>query len=257
MRAARLSHCVAITRVMWLEAILSRHDLEEVLRELTPATLALGEHGTVCLGPPTEVTLLEARGLRVACPVTIHGSVLGLSVPIRVESATFCLEPSIASRAGRDVLVFKVVVEAIDVAALPHIVEGVAVDAMNSAIVAHETELTWDFRKTLSHRFSIADGHKATRKVDVSAAWGKVRITAEAFVLAVSVHAVAGLDHAPATVQMARRHPTRERSRWAPALLVAVSGLLAFSLGAVGVAAWRTLARRSRRRLHAGWPASS
>jgi hypothetical protein len=243
---------------MWLEAILSRRDLEEVLHELTPATLALGAHGSALLGPPTDVTLLEARGLRVACPVTIHGTVLGLHVPISVQSATFCLEPSIASRGGRDVLVFKIAVEAIDVAALPHVLEGAVVDALNSALVAHEANLVWDFRETLSHRFSIPEGPAAPRVLDVSAAWGELRITGEAFVFAVSIRAVAGADRALASVPTQSRalRPV-PRARWRPALLLATLGLLSFSVSALGVVAWQTLAGRRRTKLLATWPISS
>ena len=103
------------------------------------------------------MTLVAARGLRVVCPATLHGSFLRVDVPVSVASATVLLEPSIAPREGRAVLVFKVTVESVDVAALPHLIEDVAVDAINDALVSHDAELAWDFRRTLSHRFTLPE----------------------------------------------------------------------------------------------------
>jgi hypothetical protein len=175
---------------MWLEAIFSQHDLEQALRAITPATLTLGAHGSVSLETPTRVELVAGRGLRAVCPATVRATVARVEVPLRVASATLLLEPSIAERGGREVVIFKVTLESIDVTALPHVLEAAAVDAINAALIRQETELVWDFRDTLSHRFTLPDIITSLHSLDVIAAWGKVRITEEALVFAVSIHAV-------------------------------------------------------------------
>lgn len=175
---------------MWLEAILSREDLEHALRAMTPATLTLGAHGSISFGAPVAVTLVAGRGLRVVCPATVHGSFLHVDVPVTVAAATVLLEPSIAPREGRPVLAFKLSVESVDVAALPHILEDVAVRAINDGLVSHDAELVWDFRRTLSHCFTLPDVLTPSRTIDLSAAWGELRITEAALVLAISVHTI-------------------------------------------------------------------
>ena len=207
----------------------------------------------VRLGAPSSVTLIEARGLRVACPAMLHGSVLGLDVPVTVRLATFLLEPSIVPRAGREVVVFKVSLEGIDVAAIPHIVEEAAVDAINEAFVTHGTELTWDFRETLSHRFKLPAGLAALRFLDLSAAWGKLRVTPEALVFLVSVHTGAGPSQALARVPRPPLVRHKRQSAWAGARLLAIGGLLALVISAAGLAARQMLVRRYRLASHVPW----
>lgn len=234
---------------MWLEAILSRANLEQALRSFTPATISLGDHGSVCVEPPTQVELVAGKGLRAICPATVHGSLFGLDVPVTVSAARFLLEPSVVSRSGGDVLAFTVVLESIDVGALPHLLETVAVDAINAALVAHGAELAWNFRETLSHRFELPPVISAVRTLDISAAWGEIRITEEALVFVISIHVGPNAGEAeplvPAAVASPRAPSAKARHRSYMGLL-AVGGVTALAVSLIALAAAQS--RRAGRR---------
>jgi len=231
----------ALHHIMWLEAIFTRQDLDLALHRLAPFTLSLGEHGTVKIEEPTAVALVADRGLSVTCPATVHGLLFGLDVPVTIRSATFLLEPSLAPSAEGNVMLFRATVLDLDVSALPHLVEDAAVNAINKALSEHQTKLRWNFGDTLSHRFALPPGFTGAPSLDLRTAWGKLRVTSEALVFAVSIHQ--GCDDvtprlaSPAKPLAVRRNA--HRARWIGA--GAVAGL---ALGLTFVAA-HLLTRRS------------
>jgi hypothetical protein len=236
---------------MWLEAILSKQDLEGVLRELTPTRIDLSEDGELYLGAPTSVTLVPGRGLRVVSPAKLRWTLLGLHVPITIESATVLLEPVVRRVVGRgDVLAFQIQVEALSVTAMPDFFEGTAVERVNAELTRGHAELVWDFSETLSHRFDLPSLLQPTRRLDVRVAWGEARIGEDAIVLAVSVHVHALTQEAPAptpTLALAII-PTRTKrvtavSRTSVAVM---SSVAAFSITALGFAIGTLIAHRRR-----------
>lgn len=238
--AAPLGTQVATTQPMWLEAILSSADLDRLARELAPVTLTLGTHATVRLEVPTRVALIAGRGLRVECPAMVHGSVLGLDLPLTVDSASLLLAPALVTRGEREVLAFSVSVESLDFAAVPGLVANAIVDSLNAAMSRHATELTWDYRADLSHSFALPSGLSPLPSLDLAPAWGELRITPEALVFAVSMHAGDESAPRPPRPSVRRRSSRGLRTTWTPARRVALFGAIALSLGLAALAFWRT-----------------
>jgi hypothetical protein len=133
---------------------------------------------------------------------------------------------------------------------MPHLVEEVAVDAINTALVSHDAELVWDFRETLSHRFALPDVLTPARSIDLSAAWGELRVTEEALVLALSVHTA--IDAVQALVPVRRRAQGGNglvHLRWPPSGLLVVAGVVALAISLTGLVAGRALGNRRPRML--------
>ena len=104
---------------MWIEAILSHDDLATLVAQLLPLDLHLGAEGTdpdLHLSDLAKVELVENQGLRVECRAEIRWSVLGIDVPIAVDSLSLLLVPSIVKRSERDALTFKVQLSELDLA---------------------------------------------------------------------------------------------------------------------------------------------
>jgi len=199
---------------MWLEAILSKEDLVSVASELLPLGVQLGppdsEH-YVLLSAATAVTLVEGRGLRIACNAQIRWPVLGMDIPINVEGLTVLVEPSVPEGGGD--LHFLVQLEQADVAWVPAFVDAKLVDVVNDALKERAGALSWDFAETLSHRFPLPEMLGPARALSLGVSWGKVRITGEALVLVVSFRALAVRDTTPELVPMAPEIPTRSMTR--------------------------------------------
>jgi hypothetical protein len=171
---------------MWLEAIIAKNDLVAFLPQLAPVTIHLGGGGTIELAAPTGVELVPDAGLRVTCTAKLNWPVLGFNVPVTLNSATALLKPQIAGSPTGDRLVFTVVVEKADFAGIPGVIDEKITEKINEALVREHAELEWDFTKTLTHLFELPASLTHLRAIGLDVAWGEVRVTLDALVLAVS-----------------------------------------------------------------------
>jgi hypothetical protein len=233
---------------MWLEAILSREDLEHVLRDLTPTKIELREDGDLYLGAPTSVTLVAGRGLRIVSPAKLRWTVLGIHVPLTIDSATVVLEPVVRRSPGTpDVLAFQIQLEALSVAAVPDILEGTIVEKVNRELTHRHAELVWEFSDTLSHRFALPDLLTPARRLDLQVAWGEIRIDDAALVLAISVHVRGAIqDPVPPPVPAVPFVRTLARKGLSPVSVALLASATAVSLGALGFGIGSLLGRRRR-----------
>lgn len=175
---------------MWVEAILTKDDLATLLVDLCPLTIALdqaagGEH-YLRLQNPRDVALVEGRGLRLTCEAELHWPVLGIDAPVRVESLTMLLNVGLSPSLDEEVLAFRPEVESMDVAWVPSLFDGRITDKLNDELGKRHIELSWHFFKTLSHVFELPGVLRPATALDLRVGWGKVRVTNEAMVLAVS-----------------------------------------------------------------------
>jgi hypothetical protein len=164
---------------MWLEAILTRDDLEKALRDFTPFKIRLGEDGELAISEPSEVALVPDEGLRVACKAEIRWPVLGITVPITVDKAILVVTPVVTER-----LTFKMHVDHVDVAMLPKLLDNSVTAKVNKELEA--LDLGWGFAKTLTVAAKLPPVLKDLASIDLDVQWGKVKITADALVFAVS-----------------------------------------------------------------------
>jgi len=170
---------------MWLEAILTLEDLEGVIREAAPFTIRLGADGELAISEPSEVTLVADEGLRVACKAKLHWSVLGIPVPLTIDKVTMLVTPAIVEREGQGVLAFKFQIEHVDLGVLASVMDRSLTSLVNKELESHD-DLAWRFAKTLSVKPKLPPVFEDLASLDLDVAWGKVRITAEALVFAVS-----------------------------------------------------------------------
>jgi hypothetical protein len=175
---------------MWLEAIVSLEDFQALAAELLPVRVQLGAADSdhyLFLSAASQVSLVEGRGLRVVCSAQIRWPVLGMDIPINVDSLTVMLEPSVPSESGE--LLVGVQLEHADVAWVPSVLDKKIVAAINDALNQKNAELVWRFDTALSHEFALPEMLQPVRALGLKAGWGKVRVTDEAVVLAISFHA--------------------------------------------------------------------
>jgi hypothetical protein len=177
---------------MWIEAILSHDDLATLVAQVLPLDLRLGDADNdpeLRLSDLAKVELIENQGLRVECRAAIRWSVLGIDVPITVDSLALKLIPSVVKRSGRDALAFKIQLAELDVAWMPAAIDATIRERVNRELRDKQRQLTWTFSQTLSHVFALPDAVRPIDAVELEVAWGKVRVTSEALVMAVSFHA--------------------------------------------------------------------
>ncbi|MGH7293828.1 MAG: hypothetical protein ACRELB_02790 [Polyangiaceae bacterium] len=174
---------------MWLEAIIPKEDLSAVVGELTPLTFLLGADGRLSLSEPSEVSLVEAVGLRAVCKAHVHWSVLGISVPVTLHSLAVLLRPEIHPRDGGPALVFRVEIEHADLAGVPDVIDDRVTQLLNHELETKHVELSWAYRTTLSHVFDLPEMLRPLERLAVTAGAARVSVTRDAAALAIEMTA--------------------------------------------------------------------
>jgi hypothetical protein len=114
---------------------------------------------------------------------------LGIQIPVSVRSATLEVKPEIVKNSEGEKLTFKVRLDDVDISMLPDLVDRGIVDRVNQGLEAKHVELSWNFIRTLRHVFALPEALASAGAIALSAGWGRVKITSDALVLAVSFDA--------------------------------------------------------------------
>jgi hypothetical protein len=195
---ARTSHTRA---VMWLEAILTKRDLETVLQQFAPLTIRLGDGGRLLLADPTEVLLFPEGGLGVVCSATVQWPILGIDVPVALKNLTLRVLPVVETTVAGSPLVFRLQVDHTGVAVLPAMLDDRVTAMINEELRRRNVELSWKFIETLSHEFGLPDSLVSAASISLVARAGVVKATDKALGLAVEftteVHARSAPAEAP------------------------------------------------------------
>ncbi|MGK4003531.1 hypothetical protein WMF31_12955 [Sorangium sp. So ce1036] len=173
---------------MWLEAIITREDLAQVLGELLPVKIHLDDDEKtdrwLYLDRATAITLVEDMGLRVSCPAELKWSIAGVTPTIKLDELTVLISPEIIEKNKGSVLGFNLELEAADIRGIPAIIDNTVVKAVNSALASKKLE--WNFTKTLTHTVGLPSHLEPIEGLHIGVAWGKRRIGQEALALVVS-----------------------------------------------------------------------
>ncbi|HMI88113.1 MAG TPA: hypothetical protein VK550_28710 [Polyangiaceae bacterium] len=174
---------------MWLDAIVTSADLQNVVDQLTPATVPLGTRGHLFFDAPAEVSLVAERGLRVRCHAKLSWPVLGIDVGITIRSMTVVVVPSIESRDGERVIVFSPEVDALDLALLPDIGDAEVRSFINRELQAKRIELPWNYKQTLDHQFPLPDWFRSGAMFDIKSNGAAVKVTNDSVGVAIDLTA--------------------------------------------------------------------
>ena len=172
---------------MWIEAIVTRDDLAELLRQLLPLKIHFDDTKKdrwLYLDRPTEIELVADKGLRMSCPGELMWTVSVVNVPIKLSTIRVLLRPEIITKQRGDVLAFNLQLEESDLVGIPSIIDHTIMKAVNEALV--HRELAWDFTKTLTHTVAMPKMLEPIDSLSIGVEWGKRRLDDEALVLVVS-----------------------------------------------------------------------
>lgn len=174
---------------MWIQAILSGDDLRDLLMQLSPLTIEIGgPEQYIAFHDVEGVALVPDRGLRLTCKANVRWPVFGLTLPANVHALTALLSPIIEKRAEGDVLTFGITLEKADFVGVPTMVDEKITERINAEIAKHGIQGRWNFTETLTRTVPLPGKLRPLEALRLAVAWGEVKITEEALVLAVSFH---------------------------------------------------------------------
>jgi hypothetical protein len=181
----------SIPNDMWLQATITREDLQTYLDELLPLRIALdsGDEGARVfhLQAPRRVELIPSVGVRLETSAHLVWPVLGIDVPATIRSVQVLFEPRIeVSSDNEPALGFRVYVEHLDLSLVPGIVESAIVDVINGEL-AHPGRLpSWKFTRMLDFRFDVPSALGFAGQMRLFASWADVKINEDGLTLAMS-----------------------------------------------------------------------
>jgi hypothetical protein len=176
---------------MFIEAVLTRSEIHGRLEEAFPLSLRLGDPSaghTLDFSDLGDVTLVPNVGLHVTCKARVHWPLLGIDVPVVLHSLRLVVIPKMRPGAFCDVLTFQVALEHAGVTGIPDAIEHGIIEAINRRLVNNHVELAWDFSTLFAHVLALPRMIEPLDAALLRAAWGRLRITEDALVIAVSVH---------------------------------------------------------------------
>jgi hypothetical protein len=169
---------------MWLEAVLQLEDLDRLLAQFAPLTIALGA-GRLHLSDPSPCELVPDVGLRVVCKAKVHWPMLGIDVPVTAHSLSVLLRLEVARVLEADVLVFKLEIENVDLAGIPGVFDRRITEMVNAELVRKEVGLTWAFARALTHSFELPAWLEPAASLGLTVVAGRVKIVGKGIGLAV------------------------------------------------------------------------
>ncbi len=177
---------------MFLEALLTRDELHARLEEAFPFLIRVGDPSaghTLAFTDLAEVELVAGVGLHIMCKARVHWPVLGIDVPVVLQSLRLVVIPRMKPGPLCDVLTFHVAIEHAGVPIIPDAIEHEVIVAINRRLANEHAEATWDFATLFGHVLPLPKMIEPLDAALLRATWGRLRVTNEAIVIAVSVHA--------------------------------------------------------------------
>jgi hypothetical protein len=170
---------------MWLEAILTKTDLETVLLQFSPMKIVLGDNGSLLLAEPKEVTMIPDAGIGVIVDATLHWPILGFDVPVHFRGLTLRVLPIVDKAAKGTPLVFRLQLDHTGMTMLPSMLDHRVTTIVNDELTKKHVELSWNFIETLSHEFGLPKAMASAESISLIARDGVAKATEQALGLAV------------------------------------------------------------------------
>lgn len=176
---------------MFLEVLVTHEELRALLMSALPLTILLddtdGSH-SLALGDLTEIAIVPEMGVRLTCRALLHWPVLGINAPLTLNSLRVLFIPAVTPSPTGEGLTFRVEVEHVDISGVPSALDDTISRAVNARLAARHLELSWDFSKTFARVVPLPSLLEPLESLSICAAWGKVKITEQALVFALSLH---------------------------------------------------------------------
>jgi hypothetical protein len=171
---------------MWVEAVLLGEDLDRLVSQFAPMTIPIGA-GHMVLSAPAPSALVPDVGLRVTCKARVSWPVLGIDVPVTIQSLVVLVRPTIVAGPDGQALVVTVEIESVDLAGVPKMVEEKITERVNADLGRRQVELSWNFARTLSHSFSLPESIRPLASLDLRVLAARLRVMADGVGLAVQL----------------------------------------------------------------------
>jgi hypothetical protein len=170
-----------------LVASLDIATVTELVRELTPLTINLGEgddsHRWMEVARPDLVELVAGEGVRIHTTATLEWTVAGVSVTFTIQSVTMMLRPVLSG--GRLNVVGTI--ESADLKSVPDMIDRSIVTHVNARLLAKPDALGWSYAKTLAVRLPMPASMAPVERFELDARDAALEVGVDAIRISVAL----------------------------------------------------------------------
>ena len=184
---------------MWIATTVTAEEARGVIGRLLPVTVRLDdEPGTerfVVLDAPTDVSLVEGRGLRVVCPGRVEWSLPIGKVDMCGKAAQALLVPSIVTSPRGAALRFALEIEALDFEWVPSLLDQKIAEVIEKRLGAEPLE--WGFEHTFTRSFALPAAVEPPRDIEITVREPSVAVSEIAMTFVLYLAALPSVVDAP------------------------------------------------------------
>jgi len=142
-----------------ITAVLDAQTLTELIDEVTPLTLNLGDGDPgsrwMRVERPDHLAFVAGKGVRVRTAAQLQWTLAGAALRFTIQSMVLRLEPAVSAfpTAGR--LNVRVTVEEADLKNVPRLIDHSLLGLINASLAARPDAIGWNFAKTLGARLKL------------------------------------------------------------------------------------------------------
>ena len=173
-----------------ITAVLDQSTLHALLDELTPLRVGLDEKDDdrfFVINQPDLIEFVAGTGVRIRTSARMQWTLAGLAIPIKVNSATFLLEPWLSPTPHVGRLNFRLQVEQIDLKNVPDLVDEQVTLRANEHLAKLGETLGWSFGETLKLQLPMPPMLEPVEAFTLEAGSASVEVLADALRLVVAL----------------------------------------------------------------------
>jgi len=172
---------------MDIDVTLRQDEVLALLAEAAPLRIHLTEGDEdrryVELEPPSEVTFVAGRGVRIVTRGRLRHELAGVGLPFDIRRVQVLFLPGVISGHHGQRLDFRLVVESADLENVPGVVEGVVVSKVNQALEPERVHMYWELAQTLSISVPLPERFEPLDRFTTRALAAQVTVTNESLIL--------------------------------------------------------------------------
>jgi hypothetical protein len=176
---------------MRTDVTISADDLAKLLEHAMPMTISVKVADAVhslALSDLSETRLVADRGLKIVCKGRVSWPVLGVKVPLALNSVSMLLLPEIARSPDGDALTFRLAIEHADFSGIPEMIDNRITEAINAKLAEKDVALSWGFGKALTYLARLPSFLDPLEAFVMRPAISEIRITEAAVSYGVTFH---------------------------------------------------------------------
>jgi hypothetical protein len=176
---------------MEIDISLPQSEVVALLAEAAPLRIHLTEGDEdrrfVELEPPSEVSFVAGRGVRLVTRGRVRHELAGVGLPFDIRRVQLIFAPEVVLGHHGQRLDFRLQVEEVDLENVPGLVEAVVISKVNQALEPEALRMYWELAQTLTLSIALPERFEPLDRFLTTAHSAQMTVTHDSLILRLSL----------------------------------------------------------------------